>query len=93
MYTCGDRSNATVDDEILYWKNGVEHPLENPTTFQMVINDMFTFGNDVYITGNEWNVDEPSLARYWKNGKLYNITTDYTYEHRAIAKSIFVVSQ
>ena len=91
MYACGGRSNASGDDIIVYWKNGVEYPLENPTNVQMKTNDMFLLGSDVYIAGNEWDVDQPSLASYWKNGKLYNLTTDLIYEHRARANGIFVV--
>ncbi|MBI2730287.1 MAG: hypothetical protein HYX40_05990 [Sphingobacteriales bacterium] len=80
-----------------YWKNGNPVILSDGTE-EAWANAITVSGADVYVAGTEWNgnpyqiqgsayIYRKSIARYWKNGKVVNLT-DGTED--AEAKSIAV---
>jgi hypothetical protein len=53
-----------------YWKNAVPTELSDPLAFG-IAHSIFLSGNDIYVTGNTCQENEPpgcDLATYWKNG-------------------------
>ncbi|MBX7261823.1 MAG: hypothetical protein K1X26_09245, partial [Chitinophagales bacterium] len=58
-------------------------------TVYTIANSVFVQGNDVYVTGFEYN-GTTNIAKIWKNGVVTNLTDATQF---ASAKSIFVVER
>lgn len=86
--------NAFYDDGI-FWKNGVSEILERehkPNFSFIVVNSLYLYNNDVYITGSEHWSDAPigGGARFWKNGVVNPLPSLQPYYSKA--RSIYVTN-
>ncbi len=83
----------------VYWKNGVETtlPLASGSSTSSSIAGIAVVGSDVYIAGNEANVNwsngafSANVAEYWKNGVVH--TLPLTTSGAGTVSAIAVVSQ
>ena len=89
VFIVGQEAMSSATDanrQIKLWKNGVLAKTITDGTKDAVANDLYVAGNDVYITGIEFNGTN-NVAKVWKNGTPTNLT-DGTKEGVANAISV-----
>jgi hypothetical protein len=63
----------------IFWKNGVVQSLSSSTGLAAQANDIFSYGNDIYIAGTYVGAaGENPKAVYWKNGQRIELTDGKT---------------
>lgn len=86
VYVAGYDYNATTHAiNAVYWKNGSEVILSNPS-HNAYATSIVVSGKDIYVAGYEVD-DSNYTARYWKNGVAVSLTSG---AHNAWATSIAV---
>ncbi|CAD0007458.1 Kelch repeat-containing protein [Flavobacterium chungangense] len=89
VFIAGQEAMSSATDanrQIKLWKNGLLAKTITDGSQDAVANDLYVVGNDVYITGVEFNGTN-NVAKFWKNGTPTNLT-DGTKEGVANAISV-----
>jgi hypothetical protein len=78
VYVAGVTSNAWLGKGYAtYWKNGVAVALSDSNNSVGKAQSIYVKDNDVYVAGSVRNglgYSGPYVAKYWKNGKEFNLT-------------------
>jgi hypothetical protein len=69
LYVAGEQGSY-YSNVARYWKNGQETILSDPQE-TMIANDIYVEGNDVYVTGFDYNASY--RGGYWKNGQFVQV--------------------
>ena len=89
VFVSGNDVYVAVVNVMGYFVSLYKNDLEQSFTEEgeTLAESIFVSENDVYVAGNESNEEGVTIAKLWKNGKVYNLTNDY---QGGRATSVFV---